>query len=74
MYLKVEDNEKLVRDSKSKAVINTSAEDYHSAVKRRESMLDAKVKQEALVDDINNIKEEVDEIKGLLREILKRVE
>lgn len=73
MYLKVEDSEKLVRDSKSKAVINTSAEDYLSAIKRRESMLESKVKQEALETDINNIKDEVDEIKNLLKEILKRV-
>lgn len=73
MLLKVKDNEKLVRDSKSKAVINTSAEDYSAAVKRRESLQESKNQQKTLVEDINNLKEEVNDIKDLLQQILKRV-
>lgn len=66
MFLKVKDNEKLVRDSESSAVINTDRREY-------EALMTQKKRQQTLVEDINNLKEEVDDIKDLLREILKKV-
>ena len=66
MFLKVKDNEKLVRDSESSAVINTDRREY-------EALMTQKKRQQTLVEDINNLKEEVNDIKDLLQEILKRV-
>lgn len=66
MFLKVKDSDNLVRDSESQAVINTSKSEYQQAIAQRN-------KQLTLNQDINNLKEEVDQIKNLLQEILKKV-
>lgn len=73
MFLKVKENENLVRDSNSQAVINTSRSEFENAKKRKQASLESQQKQKTLVEDINNLKEEVNDIKSLLQEILVKV-
>ena len=62
-YIKVQGHDGLVRDETTGAILN-----------RDDSAIQARRKQKQLnsaLDDINNLKDEVSEIKALLRELIK---
>jgi|TARA_B100002019_G_scaffold179776_1_gene155249 hypothetical protein len=62
-YIKVSGHDGLVRDETTGAILN-----------RDDSAIQARRKQKQLnsaLDDINNLKDEVSEIKALLRELIK---
>ncbi len=64
-YLKVKGHDGLVRDETSGAIVN-----------HNDSAIEARRKQMQLnsaLDDINMLKDEVSEIKSLLRELVKNV-
>jgi DNA polymerase III sliding clamp (beta) subunit (PCNA family) len=66
--LKVEGHMGLVRDSISKAVINTNKEDYQEYMRRAKSR---EMQRDSLTDaikEINSLKQELFEIKKLIRE------
>jgi len=65
-YSKVEGHVDLVRDETSSAIINTNVEQYRLVMKRREAM-------KAQRSEINTIKQEVTEIKGLLKDIIEKL-
>ena len=62
-FLKVEGNDSLVRDSSSKAIINTNAKEYQNYVEKRNMM--AKQKQE-----IDSLKKDMSEIKEMLATLI----
>ena len=66
-YSKVEGHVDLVRDETSSAIINTNVEQYRLVMKRREVM------KEAQRSEINTLKQEVTEIKGLLKDIIEKL-
>lgn len=68
MYLKVKDHPGLVRDSKSKAIINVDSDAYKEYQNKK--LLQNKVIN--ITDEINELKQSMDEIKGLLSQILQR--
>ena len=68
MKLKVRDYPDLVRDSKSKAIINTNRSAMIQHMEKRET----KVSIQSLQEEINVIKDEFQEIKELLRQIASR--
>lgn len=68
MYLKVQDHPGLVRDSKSKAIINVDSDAYKEYQNKK--LLQNKVIN--ITDEINELKQSMDEIKGLLSQILQR--
>jgi len=63
-YLKVKGHEKLYRDPFTGAIINTETPNKQSFTN----------KFNAVVDDINNLKNEVFEIKSLLKELIRNVD
>jgi len=63
-YLKVKGHEKLYRDPFTGAIINTETPNKQSFTN----------KFNAVVDDINNLKDEVFEIKSLLKELIRNVD
>ena len=65
-YAKVEGHSELVRDEMSHAIINTDVEQYRLVVRRRELMKSQK-------NEINTLKQEVTEIKGLLKDIIEKL-
>ena len=63
MGIKVEGHTHLVRDEESQAIINTDVEQYRLTMRRR-TMLRAQR------EEINSLRDEVSEIKGLLKELI----
>lgn len=69
-YLKVEGHSNLVRDEKTKAVLNTNMGDYNQYIKLKKIKENDSKKIEDLETDMSNIKNDLDEIKSLLRNLL----
>ena len=67
-YLKVKDHKHLVRDSGSKAILNT---DMASLLKRRKEK-EVNVTLSSLTQEVNIIKSEFMEIKQLLKQIVSK--
>jgi hypothetical protein len=68
-YAKVKDNPELVRDMDSKAVLNTNVSALQAYKKKREKQQEI----QSAVDDINNMKNEINEIKTLMQRILDKI-
>ena len=60
MGIKVEGHSHLVRDEESHAIINTDVEQYSLTMRRREMLRTQR-------DEINSLKEDMAEIKSLLK-------
>ena len=60
--IKVEGHSNLYRDANSGAVINTNHSEYERYMK-------AKANRDGMVSEINNLKQELDEIKQLLKQL-----
>lgn len=66
MKMRVEGNERLVRDSRNLAILNTDRD----AIKTHEQKMIALRRLKAQEEEINIIKRDVSEIKELLRQLL----
>ena len=66
-YIKVKDHDSLLRDPNTGAIVNANKGEFLKHVEARRKMH----RIETVVDDINNLKDEVSEIKALLRELIK---
>ena len=64
MEIKIEDSNDLIKDTSSGAVLNTNMSAY-KASKRRQ------LYKQQREDDINSIREELAELKGMLRSLLE---
>jgi|TARA_Y100000389_G_scaffold115089_1_gene112177 hypothetical protein len=71
-FIKVEEHPKLVRDSYSRAIINTDVHAYEAAIKRSRNAKRQKDDMRDAVRDINNLKSEMHEIKSLLLKLVDR--
>ena len=65
----VEGQKDLYRDPKSNAIINTNKQDYETYIARRKNQINEKLKIEKMEDEMNKIKNDLDEIKQLLKGI-----
>ena len=68
--LPVQDSEHLVRDSWSKAVINTNNSGLEAAKARKAAVTSQQTELRESINEINTIKEEIVEIKQLLKSII----
>ena len=68
----VEGQKDLYRDTRTNAIINTNKNDYESYIMRRESLQNQKKKIESIEDEIMNVKNDLDEIKTLLRRLSEK--
>jgi len=72
MRLKVQGHDSLVRDTNSNAIVNTNKKEYElymSRIKSREKQSD---EIRNAVKEINILKTELQEIKNLLKEVIKK--
>ena len=72
MKVKVEGHDNLVRDVRSKAIINTNTTEYQlymARIRARERQGDA---IRNTVKEINDLKKDIYEIKNLLKEVLNK--
>ena len=72
MKLKVEGHESLVRDIRSNAIVNTSQSEYTIYMNRIKSREQQGDQIRNTIKEINVLKQELFEIKSLLKEVLKK--
>jgi hypothetical protein len=65
-FLKVKDNQDLVREKRSNAILNTNVKELNKYKQDREE----KLKLKNLFDENEKMKNDIDEIKSLLRQLL----
>ena len=70
-YVKVDGHENLVRDTSSKAIINTNKNAYEAAKRRAEEAQRQRDVMRETAREINTLKSEMHEIKHLLQELVK---
>lgn len=70
--IKVEGYSHLVRDKHSSAIINTSSVQYAQYMEQASKRQAQKARFETMCDEINNLKDEVHEIKYMLKRILEK--
>ena len=70
-YSKVQDHPNLYRINDSKCIINNDKSGYEEYMRKREDQMEEKQKIHQLQDDFATLKGDLDEIKGLLRRLLK---
>jgi hypothetical protein len=68
-YAKVKENPELIRDMDSKAVLNTNSTALQAYKKKREKQQEI----QSAVEDINNMKQDINELKTLMQRILDKI-
>jgi hypothetical protein len=69
-YAKVEGHSHLLRDSKTNSIINTNMVEYQEYLNRRNVKVNENQKIQHLESDVANIKNDLNEIKSLLRSLV----
>lgn len=69
-YIKVEGESNLLRDPNTNSIINNNMTEYNNYIKRRESKGKENQKIQNLEEDFANMKEDLNEIKSLLRSLI----
>ena len=69
--IKVEGYSSLVRDINSNGIVNTSVSEYQTYMKRVRAREQQGDQIRSAVKEINNLKTELREIKGLIKELVK---
>ena len=69
-YLKVEGYTHLVRDQNTNSIVNTNMSEYQEYISRRNIKNEESQKVQNLEKDLANMKEDLDEIKNLLRSLI----
>lgn len=69
-YLKVEGQHNLLRDPKTNSIINNNMSEYQNYIKRRESKSKENQKVQNLEGEVASMREDLDEIKSLLRSLV----
>ena len=71
-YAKVEGHSHLLRDSNTNSIINTNMVEYQEYLNRRNVKADENQKAQTIEEEVYNIKNDISEIKSLLKELLKK--
>ena len=69
-YIKVSGYEGLARDSSSGAIISTSTSEYSDYINARNKAISREMEISKQSEEINNIKQDISEIKDLLHKLL----
>ena len=69
-YIKVKDNEHLIRNPNSNCIVNTNKAEYEEYLTRRKLKKSEKNKVENIERDISTLRNEITEIKDLLRSLV----
>lgn len=69
-YIKVKNHENLIRDSKSNFIVNTNKSEYDEYIARRKQKQNEKNKVENLQRDLSTLRNEITEIKDMLRSLV----
>ena len=69
-YVKVEAQDNLVRDMSSNAIVNNNKSEYEKFLRVSEQKYEEKKEFEKLKTDVNSMKNDLDEIKSMLKSIV----
>ena len=69
-FIKVKNNEHLVKNTKSNFIINTNKSEYDEYIARRKLKKSEKNKVDNLERDISTLRDEITEIKDMLRSLV----
>ena len=69
-YIKVKDNNHLLRNTESNCIINTNKSEYKKYLKLREQKQNEVSKVENIERDISTLRDEITEIKDMLRSLV----
>ena len=69
-FIKVKNNEHLVKNTKSNFIINTNKSEYDEYMARRKLKKSEKNKVDNLERDISTLRDEITEIKDMLRSLV----
>ena len=72
MYVKIQDKDGLVRDMSSGAILNNNTADYESYLVRKKRAELSRIETQRQVQEINNIKDELSEIKQMLLTLMNK--
>ena len=71
-YLKVESDDSLVRDVDSNAIVNQNKDEFDKFLKLSQKKYEEKVKFDNMRSDLDSLKQDMNEIKTLLRNIMDK--
>ena len=71
-YLKVEGEDGLIRDIKTKAILNTNSKDYELYMARKNASRQQKEQLETQAMEIKQVKNELSEIKQMLSILINK--
>jgi|TARA_B100001939_G_scaffold321408_1_gene310994 hypothetical protein len=71
-YLKVETDKTHVRDTESNAIVNRNQSEFDKFLKLSQKKYEDKKKFDDMRSDLDSLKEDMDEIKTLLRNIMNK--
>jgi len=69
-YIKVKDNDHLIRNTKSNCIVNTNKSEYEEYLTRRKLKKNEKNKVDNLERDLSTLRNEITEIKDMLRSLI----
>ena len=69
-FIKVKDNEHLIKNTKSNFIVNTNKSEYDEYIARRKLKHSEKQKVENIERDISTLRNEITEIKDMLRSLV----
>jgi hypothetical protein len=71
-YLKVTGHNNFIRDPKTNSIINTNMSNYNEYLIVKDIKLKEDKKVQTIEEEVYNIKNDISEIKSLLKELLKK--
>ena len=69
-YLKVEGHGELYRDSTTNSIVNRNTSDYNRYMSQQKTKNEEAEKVDTMEQDLTNLKNEINEIKFLLKELV----
>ena len=69
-FIKVKDNEHLIKNTKSNFIVNTNKSEYDEYIARRKLKQSEKQKVENIERDISTLRNEITEIKDMLSSLV----
>jgi glutamate mutase epsilon subunit len=70
--IKVQDDSNLVRDVETGAILFNNSAQHHKYVEQRKRFISRNAQIEQQAEEINNMKNDISEIKGMLTALLNR--
>lgn len=72
MFVQIKDKKNLVRDTDSRALMNTDREEFEAYYAERDQKIKELQEKQSLENKVNKLEEDMSEIKDLLRQLVTR--